>query len=182
MEGKMERLGTPVAIKDPKRIGIGVAIGMHHTTFTNSSAIVKMNQDGTANVLSGAVEIGQGYATAIAQVVAEVLGIRYEDVIPILADTNVTPAAEGNVASMGVSSPIRAAKDAAEDARHKLFQLAAPRLNASIDDLESRDRRIWIKGSENSIPIADICFTGWQIIGAANNPPAHTIRMKKQVK
>jgi CO/xanthine dehydrogenase Mo-binding subunit len=55
--------------------GIGVAIGMHHTSFWPSSGIVKMNQDGTANVLSGAVEMGQGYGTALAQVVAEELGI-----------------------------------------------------------------------------------------------------------
>ena len=71
---------------------------------------------------------GRAIATALAQVVAEVLGIRYEDVNPILADTAVTPASIGNVASTGVSSPVRAAQLAAEDARRKLFELAAPRL------------------------------------------------------
>ncbi len=42
---------TPVAAKGPKKRGIGMAIGMHHTSFWPSSAVVKMNQDGSANVL-----------------------------------------------------------------------------------------------------------------------------------
>ena len=170
---------TPMAINGYKRKGIGIAIGMHHTSFWPSSAIVKMNQDGTANVLSGAVEMGQGYATAISQVVAETLGIGYEDVNPTLADTGATPAAIGNVASTGTSSPINAAKIAAEDTKRKLFELAAPRLNASIDDLEAKNGNIYVKGTSNSIPIADICFTNWQVTGTGNNPPYHAIRDEK---
>ncbi|MFC1860857.1 xanthine dehydrogenase family protein molybdopterin-binding subunit [Chloroflexota bacterium] len=170
---------TPTAIDGPNRRGIGIAIGMHHTAFWPCSAIIKMNQDGTANVLSGAVEMGQGYATAIAQVVAETLGVRYEDINPVLADTTATPAARGNVASTGTSSAINAAKLAAEDAKRKLFELAAPRLSASVDVLEARDRRIWIKGTDKSIPIADICFTNWQITGSGNNPQFYTIKDEK---
>ncbi len=167
---------VPQSVDGAKRRGIGVAIGFHHTSFWQSSAIVKMNQDGTANVLSGAVEIGQGYATALAQVVAEVLGIRYEDVNPLLADTAATPASIGNVASTGVSSPVRAAQLAAEDARRKLFDLAAPRLQTTPDKLEARERFIWVKGTDNRLPIADVCLTGWQVTGTATNPPYYTIK------
>jgi len=178
-KGKWKGWRTPVAIDSHKRKGIGIAIGMHHTSFWPSSAIVKMNQDGTANVLSGAVEMGQGYGTAIAQVVAETLGIRYEEVNPTLADTGATPVAIGNVASSGTSSPMNAAKLAAEDVKRKLFELAAPRLKASVDDLEVRNGNVWVKGTDNSIPIADICFTNWQITGTANNPPYYTIKDEK---
>jgi xanthine dehydrogenase molybdenum-binding subunit len=173
---------TPAGVNGHLQKGIGVAIGIHHTTFWPCSAIVKMNQDGTANVLSGAVEIGQGYATAISQVVAETLGIRYEDVSPVLADTAVTPAARGNVASTGVSSAMNAARIAAEDARRRLCELAAPRLNASPEDLEAREGRIWVKGSDRSLPIADICFTNWQITGVGNNPPYRSIKDKETGK
>jgi CO/xanthine dehydrogenase Mo-binding subunit len=156
-----------------------VAAGFHHTSVWQSSAIVKMNQDGTANVLSGAVEIGQGYATAIAQVVAEGLGIRYEDVNPVLADTAATPASIGNVASTGISSPVRAAQMAAEDAKRQLLELAAPRLKVTIEQLEARDRCVWIKGTDTRIPIADLCLTNWQITGTATSPPYWTIRDEK---
>jgi xanthine dehydrogenase molybdenum-binding subunit len=170
---------TPVAANGPKRKGIGIAIGMHHCSFWPSSAIVKMNQDGTANVLSMGVEIGQGYSTAIAQVVAETLGIRYEDVNPIISDTGVAPAAVGNVASSGTSSLINSARLAAEDARRKLFELAAPRLNATVDDLEAKNGKLYIKGTDRMIPIANICLAHWQIMGTANNPPVESIRDEK---
>ena len=173
---------TPMAVDSYRKRGIGIAIGMHHTSFWPASAIVKMNQDGSATVLSGAVEIGQGYGTATAQVVAECLGLKYEDVNVILADTGVAPAAIGNVASSGTSSPMNAAKIAAEDAKGKLFELAASRLNASVDDLEAREGGIYVKGTSNSVPIADICFTNWQITGTGNNPPYHAIRDEKTGK
>jgi xanthine dehydrogenase molybdenum-binding subunit len=170
---------TPMAVNGSKKKGIGIAIGMHHCPFWPSSAIVKMNQDGTANVLSMAVEIGQGYSTAIAQVVAETLGIRYEDVNPILSDTGLSPAAIGNIASSGTSSSINAARLAAEDARRKLFELAAPRLNATVDALEARNGKICVKGTDRMISIASICLAHWQITGTANNPPLESIRDEK---
>jgi xanthine dehydrogenase molybdenum-binding subunit len=173
---------TPMAVDGDKRRGIGVAIGMHHTSFWPASAIVKMSQDGSATVLSGAVEIGQGYGTATAQVAAEALGLPYEKVHVILADTGAAPAAIGNVASSGTSAPMNAVKIAADDARRKLFELAAPRLNAPVGDLEARDSSIYVKGTSDSIPIADICFTNWQITGTGNNPPYHAIRDEKTGK
>ena len=170
---------TPMEVNGPRRKGIGIAIGMHHCPFWPSSAIVKMNQDGSASVLSMAVEIGQGYSTAIAQVVAETLGIRYEDVNPILSDTGVAPAAFGNVASHATSSHINSARLAAEDARRKLFEFAAPRLNAAVDALEARNGNIYVKGTDRMIPIASICLAHWQITGTANNPPLDSIRDEK---
>jgi xanthine dehydrogenase molybdenum-binding subunit len=169
---------VPMSVNGPRRRGIGIACGMHHTSVWPSSAIVKMNQDGTASVLSGAVEIGQGYATALCQVVAEAIGIRYEDVNPVLADTSATPTSIGNVASTGVSSPVKAAELAAQDVKRKLFELAAPRLRTTPDKLEARDRFIWIKGTDTCVPIADICFNNWQITGAATSPTYNLIKDK----
>jgi len=147
------------------------------------SATVKMNQDGTANVLSSATEIGQGCATAMTQVVAEDLGLHYEDVNVTLADTAVTPSGLGTVGSCGTSSAISAAKYAADDARRKLFEVAAQKLDAKPDDLEAKDRRIYIKGHpEKGIPIAEVCLSAFQITGTGNNPPVDTIRDAKTGK
>lgn len=173
---------APMAVDGPRRRGIGIAIGMHHCPFLPSSAIVKMNQDGSANVLSMPVEIGQGYSTAIAQVVAEALGIRYEDVNPIISDSGVAPAGLGNVGSHATSSHINSARLAAEDARRKLFELAAPTLNATVDELEAKNGNIWVKGTNRKIPIASICLAHWQITGTANNPPLASIKDEKTGK
>ena len=170
---------TPMATKGPKKTGIGMAIGMHHTSFWPSSAVVKMNQDGSANVLSMAVEMGQGYGTIISQIVAETLGLRYEDVNPTLADTGATPTSRGNVASSGTSSPANSVRLAAEDVRKQLFELAAPRLNATVDSLEARDGSIRVKGTDRKVSIASLCFANWQITGHANNPPYDSIKDEK---
>jgi xanthine dehydrogenase molybdenum-binding subunit len=172
----------PVAMDGYRNTGIGIAIGMHHTAVRPSSAIVKMNQDGSANVLSGAVEIGQGLATAISQVVAEVLGIRYGEVNPVLADTWATPASMGVFASGGTSSEVNAAKLAAEDVKRKLCELAAPGLQASPDDLELKDSKIYVRGTEKSVPIAEVCLHNFQITGTANNLPYHVYRDDKTGK
>ncbi len=170
---------TPMATKGPKKTGIGMAIGMHHTSFWPSSAVVKMNQDGSANVLSMAVEMGQGYGTIISQIVAETLGLRYEHVNPTLADTAATPTSRGNVASSGTSSPANSVRLAAEDVRKQLFELAAPRLNATVDSLEAKDGSIRVKGTDRKVSIASLCFANWQITGHANNPPYDSIKDEK---
>jgi len=170
---------TPMATKGPVKAGIGMAIGMHHTSFWPSSAVVKMNQDGSANVLSMAVEMGQGYGTIISQIVAETLGLRYEDVNPTLADTGATPTSRGNVASSGTSSPANSVRLAAEDVRKQLFELAAPRLNATVDALEAKDGSIRVRGTDRKVSIASLCFAHWQITGHANNPPYDSIKDEK---
>ncbi|MFC2007695.1 xanthine dehydrogenase family protein molybdopterin-binding subunit [Chloroflexota bacterium] len=168
---------TPVEVNGAKRKGIGMTIGMHHTSYSDFSALVKMNNDGTANVLSGAVDMGQGCATAITQVVAEALGLHYEDVSTVLADTAATPAGRGNTGSSGTSSAVAAAKHAADDAKKKLFDIAAQKLGSKPDDLEARDGKIFIAGDpQKEMSIAEACRIGYQIIGIGINPPAETIK------
>ena len=66
---------------------------MIKTTMTpsNSSALVRMNADGSAVLLTSSVEIGQGTLTSLAQIVAEELGLPVERVSVTFPDTDVTP-------------------------------------------------------------------------------------------
>ncbi|MBI2860440.1 MAG: xanthine dehydrogenase family protein molybdopterin-binding subunit [Chloroflexi bacterium] len=174
---------TPVAVNGSRRRGIGVAIGIHHSAYHLSAATVKMNQDGSANVMSSFVEMGSGFGTAVSQVVAEALGIRYEDVNVILADTAVTPPGFGNVGSGGTSSGIAAAKHAADDAKRQLLAIAAPKLGVKPEELEAGNRRIYVKARpEVGIPIAEICLAGFQVTGTAVNPPVEEIIDEKTGK
>ncbi len=171
---------TPMNINGAKRQGIGMAIGIHHCMYREYSAVVRMNQDGTANVLSGAVEIGQGCATIMVQVVAETLGLRYEDVSATMADTASTPLGHGNVGSEGTSSAVTAAKYAANDARQKLLEIAARELGVAAEDLDIKDRMIFVIGQpEKKIPVAAACAKGFQVIGVGLNPHANTIKDEK---
>ena len=167
---------TPVKVNGSKRTGIGIAIGIHGSSYRPYSAIVKMNQDGTANVMSSATEIGQGLATGMAEVVAETLGIDYKDVNVLLADTAATPAGVGIIGNCGTSSAINAAKLAADDAKQKLFDLTAERLRVKPEDLEAKGRRIYVKKNpEIGISIAEACLLGYQVTGTAVNPSSDSL-------
>jgi len=135
------------------------------------SAIVKLEQDGTAAVYSGAPEMGQGLRTAMAQTVAEVLGIKYEDVRVVLADTGVTPPSVGVFASRGILACVGSAYRAAQDALQKLFEVVAPMLEAEAKDLEVGEGRIFVKSQPNKeIPIKKAFQDAYLIVGSSVLP------------
>ena len=64
-----------------------------------SAATVKVNEDGTATLLTGTVETGQGSLTVLAQIAAEELGVSTDDIHVVSADTDTTPMDTGAIAS-----------------------------------------------------------------------------------
>ena len=76
------------------RRGIGFALCMQATAIPNldmGGCSIKMNDDGSFNLLVGATDLGTGADTVLAQIAAEVLGVRVDDVIVYAADTDLTP-------------------------------------------------------------------------------------------
>ena len=113
----------------------------------STAAIIKVFEDGTATLITGASDIGQGSNTTLAQIAAEELGICLEDLTVISGDTDVTPLDLGTFASRVTFISGNAVKAAGEDAKKQLFTYAADQLEANVSDLISRDRRIYVKGS-----------------------------------
>jgi len=108
--------GTPA-----KRRGIGVAMVMQGTAIPYldmGGASVKMNDDGSFNLLVGATDLGTGSDTVIAQMAAEVLGVPLEDMITYSSDTDFTPFDKGAYASsttyISGTAAVRAAEKCAE--------------------------------------------------------------------
>jgi putative selenate reductase molybdopterin-binding subunit len=84
------------------RKGIGFAIVFHGSGIAGldmASATMKMNDDGSFNLLVGATDIGTGSDTILAQIAAEVLDIPVEDIIVYSSDTDFTPFDKGAYAS-----------------------------------------------------------------------------------
>ncbi|SVA98676.1 uncharacterized protein METZ01_LOCUS151530, partial [marine metagenome] len=111
-----------------------------------SAATVKVNTDGTATLLTGTVETGQGALTVLGQIAAEALGIATDDVHVVSADTDATPMDTGAIASRTTYVTGNAIIKAAEQAREILFEAAAPMLNVKPEQLEARDRKIQVLG------------------------------------
>ncbi|MBI2854561.1 MAG: xanthine dehydrogenase family protein molybdopterin-binding subunit [Chloroflexi bacterium] len=162
----------PVAVNGSRRKGIGIAIGMHHCIATTpDSGSVKMNKDGTVDAFSSDPEIGQGLKTAVAQVVAEELGVAYESVNVVLSDTSITPYGGGVFGSRGTLAGVGSVHRAAQEAKRKLLELAAKKLGASPEELAARDGLVYVKADpRRSISIAALCTEAYQIVGNAVLP------------
>src|SRR6266436_10334631 len=108
-----------------KLVGTGMATASYPANFTHASALARMNPDGTVLVQSGAVDIGGGTYTVMAQVAAETLGVPYESVKFDLGDTEMpeAPRSGGSITAASVASAVEAACRAL---REKLSGLRGP--------------------------------------------------------
>lgn len=162
--------------------GRGMACMWYPIGFTvaanASAATVKVNTDGTATLLTGTVETGQGALTVLGQIAAEALGIATEDVHVVSADTDTTPMDTGAIASRTTYVTGNAVKLAAEKAREILFESAAPMLEVRPDQLEARDRQIQVLGfPSKGVSIGEAAHYSENVLGnpsigsASYNPP-----------
>ena len=102
--------------------GRGLAIGFKASISpTTSVAIVNISADGSCALYSSTVDMGQGSDTAMAQMVAQVTGIPIEKVTVVHPDTDVTPYDMATLGSRSTFHMGHAVKNAAEDARDKLY-------------------------------------------------------------
>ncbi len=165
-----------------KRRGRGIACMWYPIGFTvtanPSAATVKINEDGTAIVLTGTVETGQGSLTVLGQIAAEELGIATDDVHVVSGDTDATPMDAGAIASRTTYVTGNAVRLAAGKAKSILFEIAAPLLGVRADQLDARDRKIQVKGfPQRGLPIGEVAHhaqavMGQPAIGSASwNPP-----------
>ncbi|MBX3651337.1 MAG: xanthine dehydrogenase family protein molybdopterin-binding subunit [Burkholderiales bacterium] len=107
------------------RRGRGIAIGFKASISpTTSVAIVNVSADGSVMVNCSTVDMGQGSDTAMAQIVAEALGVPVESVTLVHPDTDVTPYDMATLGSRSTFHMGHAVRLAAEDARDKLMKLA----------------------------------------------------------
>ncbi len=139
-----------------RKHGIGIGISGGNAALANSGAVVIVNEDGTVTLLSGATELGQGTQGEMAQIVAEALGVRYEDVDVVNSDTGVTPFDYSQIASRTTLTHGNAVKSACEDAKQQLLEVAAKMLEVQPEDLEAKEGWIYVKVEhDRRVSVAD---------------------------
>jgi CO/xanthine dehydrogenase Mo-binding subunit len=132
------------------RRGRGIAAGVKAVlTPSISGAIVILNADGTANVLSSTVEMGQGSETTLSQIVAEELGISLDQVHIVQPDTDVTPYDTITAGSRSTYHMGNAVRMAAGKIRRELCEVVASKLEVDPDDLVAGGGRIFVRGLED---------------------------------
>lgn len=127
-----------------ENVGRGLAvIAKSPTTHSSiSGAYVQFNEDGSAQVLVGASEIGQGMGVVLSQIAAEELGLPMEAVTITSADTAVTPYDRGTFSSRVTFYTGLAVKKAAEDAKRQLLEVASKILEIPQADLAVEEQRV----------------------------------------
>lgn len=116
-------------------------------TPSTSTASAKLNEDGSLDVLTSSVEMGQGAQTTLALFAAERLGIPLERIHVSTPDTDVTPYDQQTSSSRTTHSMGNAVIGAVDDIRSQLRRLAAEELEISPEDLELVDGTVRAKGS-----------------------------------
>jgi CO/xanthine dehydrogenase Mo-binding subunit len=148
---KPERDGAKVRGK-----GLGCIIKGTVTPST-STAVAKLNEDGSLDVLTSSVEMGQGLLSALAILGAEPLGLRVDKVHVSSVDTDVTPYDQQTTSSRATSSMGTAVQRAVTEIRRRVLEHASDLLEASVDDLEIDDGKVVVKGvPERSLGLGDI--------------------------
>ncbi|HTX80190.1 MAG TPA: molybdopterin cofactor-binding domain-containing protein [Longilinea sp.] len=133
------------------RRGIGIADAMHGTAIPYldmGGASIKMNDDGSFNLLVGATDLGTGSDTVLAQMAGEVLGVPIDDIIVYSSDTDFTPFDKGAYASsttfISGAAVVKAAQQVAERIRVRaamMFKAADPAHEVKKDDIILHDRK-----------------------------------------
>jgi putative selenate reductase molybdopterin-binding subunit len=145
--------------------GIGVALVMQGTAIPYldmGGASIKMNDDGSFNLLVGATDLGTGSDTVLAQMAAEILGVKVEDIIIYSSDTDFTPFDKGAYASsttyISGAAVIKAAEQAANRIRIRatnLFNEESNLTKTEADDVRLVDNKA-VSPDGRSIPLAEI--------------------------
>lgn len=176
------------------RRGIGIACMIHGGSGVKffwgkdcnfSSAIIKINTDGSVDLLTGSAELGQGSNTTLAMIAAEELGVSLSDINVINGDTDTTPACGGAWASRQTFTAGNAVKLAAGEAKKQLFEVTGELLDSFAKDFRIRDGEIFaVENPSKSVTVAQAAAESWRhrgkpIIGKAVNRDPWSIQPDK---
>jgi xanthine dehydrogenase YagR molybdenum-binding subunit len=153
--------------------GIGVAAQTWPTGGGPPAyATVRINGDGSVDVLTGTQDLGTGSRTILAQIAAEALGARFDAVRTVIGDTERLPYAGNSWGSMTTPSVGPAVRMAAEDARTQLLQAAAQVLETSVEQLTTQGSQI-LRDGVAVRSFADLCqaLGKLQIVGHGARGP-----------
>ena len=143
------------------RRGQGVACVMQGTAIPYldmGGASIKINDDGSFNLLVGATDLGTGSDTVLAQLAAEILGCPVDDILVYSSDTDFTPFDKGAYASSTTYISGGAVVKAAEQVAEQIRAVAARMLNERVisnqlsvisTDLVLRDRKVFAPDGRN---------------------------------
>ena len=172
LEGCIKRGAEAISWKEKRgkgkegriRRGVGMATMTHCSGaaplyLDHSNASIKLNEDGSADLVVHPAPVGQHIWGALSQIAAEELGIQPEDINIVTGDTDVTLFEYGSDASRSTYAVGNATLIAARQAKEQILERAAKMLEVSPDELEISDRQISVRTDQKKgISVAKVCY------------------------
>ena len=151
-----KRAEWKASAKDGKLRGTGISLGGWLGGLQPTGATVRLNPDGTLQVMTGQVDIA-GTNIALAQIAATAYGVDIDKVKITTGDTDVAPVTGLSAGSKTTYTVGVAVIQAAEIARKQTLEIAAKELEASVHDLEIEDGKVVVRGvPDKGITLASI--------------------------
>jgi len=136
--------------------GTGLAVGGWIPGLQPTGATVRLNPDGSLQVLTGQVDIA-GTNIALAQIAASAYGVDIDKVKITTGDTDTAPMTGLSAGSKTIYTVGTAVLQAAQDARRQTLEIAAKEMEAAIEDLEIEDGRVVVRGvPDKGVTLASI--------------------------
>jgi carbon-monoxide dehydrogenase large subunit len=142
----------------PRRLGVGLSCYLHGSALgPYEGANVRVDPAGTVYVFVGCNSQGQGHATTLAQICATELGVRFEDVRIVGADTQVLPYGVGAMASRILANAGPAVARSSREVRRKAQLVAAAMLECAPDDVRVTDGFVHVAGlADRRLTLAEV--------------------------
>jgi putative selenate reductase molybdopterin-binding subunit len=151
--------------RTPVRRGVGMCTLMQGSSIPEidmGAASIKMNEDGSFNLLVGATDLGTGSDTILAQIAADVLGVEANDMLVYSSDTDMTPFDVGAYASSTTYLSGNAVIKTAEAVKTQLLRVAAAMTGRTAAGAVLRDKQV-VFADGARVPFADIaCYALYQ--------------------
>jgi carbon-monoxide dehydrogenase large subunit len=136
--------------------GRGICYFLEEASVFNDRMELRFDPSGNVTIVAGTHSHGQGHATVYAQMVAEWLGVPFESIRFVQGDTNAVPIGRGTYGSRSMHVGGNALKRAADAIVDKAKPMAAHLMEAAAGDIEFKDGRFTIAGTDRSMALTDV--------------------------
>jgi carbon-monoxide dehydrogenase large subunit len=161
---------------DPVQLGIGISTytemcGLAPSRWLGSMgyvgggwehASIRMLPTGKVEVITGTSPHGQGHVTSFSQIVADRLGVAFEDIEVLHGDTQVAARGLDTYGSRSLAVGGMAVLAAADKVIEKAKPIAAQLLEAAVEDIEFSDGKFGVRGTETAMSLGELAFAVFQ--------------------
>lgn len=166
LDAVLERAGNDFPARQERARSSGRFIGRGIASYVEDTGLapfegasVRVEPNGKVVIQTGAASQGQGHATMFAQICADILGVRLEDVVVEAADTAKFPLGIGAIASRTAVTAGSSVHQASNIVRSKAIKVASEMLEVSEDDLELEEGAVRVVGVPGmQVPLGQIAF------------------------